>query len=109
MARRFREGELVVVNSGKYRDQKGKIVEVLVQARRVRIEGIAEVTKHVARGKDPKRQEGGRYKQLGSIHESNVQPIDPVSGKATRVQFKRLEDGRKVRIAQRSGEQLGQV
>jgi large subunit ribosomal protein L24 len=109
MGRHVRKGDMVVVNTGKHRGQKGKVVEVLVERERVRVEGIAVVKRHLKPGRDPKRQEGGIYEKLGSIHMSNVQPIDPSSGKATRVQFKKLEDGRKVRIAQRSGEQLGQL
>jgi large subunit ribosomal protein L24 len=109
MGRHVRKGDVVVVNSGKHRGQKGKVVEVLVERDRVRIEGIAVVKRHLKPGRDAKRQEGGIYEKLGSIHLSNVQPVDPSTGRGTRVQFKQLEDGRKVRIAQRSGEQLGEV
>jgi large subunit ribosomal protein L24 len=109
MGRHVRKGDVVVVNSGKHRGQKGKVVEVLVERGRVRVEGIAVVKRHLKPGKDPKREGGGIFEKLGSIHLSNVQPVDPSTGKGTRVQFKKLEDGRKVRIAQRSGEQLGQL
>jgi large subunit ribosomal protein L24 len=105
MARRFKKGDTVMVVCGKHKGQKGRVVEVLIEANRVRIDGIAKVQRHLKPGADPKHQEGGIIEKLGSIHMSNVMPIDPESGKPTRVQFK-VQDGRKVRVAQRSGAQL---
>jgi large subunit ribosomal protein L24 len=107
MARHVRKGDEVAVISGKYKGQKGRILEVLVEKDRVRIEGIALVKRHLKPGRDPKMQNGGIIEKFGTIHISNVLPLDPSSKKPTRVGFKRLEDGRKVRVARRSGEQLG--
>lgn len=109
MGRHVRKGDLVIVNAGKHRGQKGKVVEVLTEANRVRIEGMAVVKRHLKANQDPKRPDGGIIEKLGSIHMSNVQPVDPKSGKATRVQFKMGQDGQKIRTAQRSGESLGQL
>lgn len=106
MSRHVRKGDFVVVNSGKHKGSRGKIVEVLVDANRVRVEGIALVKRHLKPGANG-RQEGGIVEKLGSIHLSNVQPICPTTDKATRVGKKILADGRKVRIARRSGEELG--
>lgn len=103
MAQRIVKGDNVQVVAGKHKGQKGRVVRVLVEANRVCIEGIATVRRHLAPNKDPKHQEGGIIEKLGSIHLSNVMPTDPESGKPTRVGFKKLTDGRKVRVARRSG------
>lgn len=104
MARRVRKGDTVEVISGKYKGQQGKVIEVLVAKDRVRIEGVATVKRHVKPGRDPKVPNGGIIEKFGTIHISNVLPLDPSTGKPTRVGFRRLEDGRKVRVARRSGE-----
>ena len=105
MARRVKTGDMVQVICGRYNGETGRIKEVLVAQNRVRVEGLAKVKRHVKPGKDPKNQEGGIIEKLGSIHISNVMPIDPESRKPTRVSFK-FKDGRKVRVAQRSGAEL---
>ena len=107
MARHVRKGDTVEVISGKYKGQQGKIIEVLTEKERVRIEGVATVKRHLKPGRDPKVPEGGIIEKFGTIHISNVLPVDPQSKKGTRVGFKHLEDGRKVRVAKRSGEVLG--
>lgn len=106
MARHVRKGDVVQVLSGKYKGQQGKIIEVLVDKDRVRIEGIATVKRHLKPGRDPKIPNGGIIEKFGTIHISNVLPLDPSSGKPTRVGFKQLDDGRKVRFAKGSGELL---
>jgi large subunit ribosomal protein L24 len=106
MARHVRKGDVVAVISGKHKGQKGKIIEVLTQKDRVRIEGVATVYRHLKPGRDPKVSQGGRVERTGTVHISNVLPVDPRSGKPTRVGFRRLEDGRKVRFAKGSGELL---
>ncbi len=108
MARHVRKGDTVMIIAGKYKGQKGKILEVMVERDRVRVEGIASIKRHLKAGRDPKVPQGGIIEKFGTIHISNVMPIDPGSKKPTRVGFKTLEDGRKVRIARRSGEQLAQ-
>lgn len=104
MARHVRKGDNVQVISGRYKGQQGKILEILVAKDRVRIEGVATVKRHLKPGRDPKVPQGGIIEKFGTIHISNVLPIDPESKKPTRVGFKTLDDGRKVRIARRSGE-----
>jgi large subunit ribosomal protein L24 len=106
MARHVRKGDVVEVLAGKYKGQQGKIIEVLVDKDRVRVEGVATVKRHLKPGRDPKIPNGGIIEKFGTIHISNVLPVDPTQGKATRVGFKRLEDGRKVRFAKASGELL---
>ncbi len=106
MSRHVRKGDEVAVIAGKYKGKRGKVIEVLVGKDRVRIEGVATVKRHLKPGRDPKVPQGGIIEKFGTIHISNVMPIDPHSDKPTRVGFKVLEDGRKVRVAKRSGEQL---
>lgn len=106
MARHVRKGDLVAVITGKYKGKRGKVLEVLTDKDRVRIEGVATVKRHLKPGRDPKVPQGGIIEKFGTIHVSNVLPVDPQSDKPTRVGFKKLEDGRKVRVARRSGEQL---
>jgi large subunit ribosomal protein L24 len=108
MARHIRKGDTVQVISGKYRGQQGKVIEVLVSNDRVRIEGIATVKRHLKPGRDPKVPQGGIIEKFGTVHISNVAAIDPSTGKPTRVGFKTLEDGRKVRVARRSGELIAE-
>ena len=107
MARHVRKGDTVSVLAGKFKGQQGRLLEVLVQQQRVRIEGVAPVKRHLKPGRDPKLPNGGIIEKFGTVHISNVLPVDPKSGKPTRVGFKTLEDGRKVRVAKRSGETLG--
>ncbi len=109
MSRHIRKGDQVMVISGKYKGQKGKVLELLVAKNRVRIEGIATVKRHLKPGRDPKVPQGGIIEKFGTIHVSNVLPLDPHGGKPTRVGFKTLEDGRKVRIARKSQEIITDV
>ena len=66
------------------------------------------VKRHVKRGKNPGAPEGGIVEKNGSIHISNLALIDPESKKPTRIGTKVLENGKRVRVAKRSGTQLDQ-
>ncbi len=109
MSRHVRKGDEVAVIAGKYKGKRGKVIEVLTSNDRVRIEGVATVKRHLKPGRDPKVPQGGIIEKFGTIHISNVLPIDPQTSKPTRVGHKTLEDGRKVRVARRSGEQITDV
>lgn len=106
MAQRVVKGDMVQVTAGKHKGSKGRVVKVLTERNRVCVEGVATLKRHLKPGKDPKHEEGGIIDKLGSINLSNVMLIDPESGKPTRVGFKVAEDGRKVRVARRSGVEL---
>jgi large subunit ribosomal protein L24 len=106
--RRIRKGDTVTVIAGKHKGASGKVIEVLIAKNRVRIEGVATVKRHLKPGRDPKVPNGGIIEKFGTVHISNVMPIDPSTQKPTRVGFKRLDDGRKVRVARRSGEILAE-
>ncbi|MTJ81626.1 MAG: 50S ribosomal protein L24 [Telmatospirillum sp.] len=103
MAAKVKKGDQVVVIAGKDKDKQGEVLKVLPQENRVVVRGVNVLTKHT---KPSMTSQGGLVKQEGAIHASNVALIDPKSGKATRVGFKTLEDGTKVRVARRSGEQI---
>ena len=98
---RIVEGETVQVVSGADRGKQGKVLRV--QGDRVLVEGVNLLWRHLR--KSPKNPKGGRLRKEGMIHASKVMPLDPESGKPTRVGHA-VVDGRKVRIARRSGKPL---
>jgi large subunit ribosomal protein L24 len=101
MAARLRKGDRVVVISGAEKGKRGEIVRMLPKADRAVVQGVNVATKHTkARGIG---QPGGIVQQEASIHLSNLMLVDPVSDKATRVGFRVLDDGRKVRVARVTG------
>lgn len=104
MAWRVKKGDTVIVIAGKHKGEQGKVLEVLSDDERVRIEGVNPIKRHLKPGRDPKVPQGGIIEKFGTVHISNVQPLDPQTGKGTRVGFKVLDDGRKVRVSKRSGE-----
>ena len=103
MAAKVKKGDQVVVIAGKDKGKKGEVLRVLPEDNRLVVQGVNVVTKHT---KPSMTSQGGMVKLEGAIHVSNVALVDPKSNEATRVGFKTLEDGRKVRIARRSGEQI---
>ena len=103
MAAKIKKGDTVVVLTGKDKGKKGEVLAVRPEENRVVVQGVAVVTRHT---RPSMTSQGGLVKQEAAIHVSNVALVDPKGGKATRVGFKTLEDGRKVRIARASGEQI---
>jgi large subunit ribosomal protein L24 len=103
MAAKVKKGDQVIVIAGKDKGKKGEVLRVLPEDNRLVVQGVNVVTKHT---KPSMTSQGGMVKLEGAIHVSNVALVDPKGNEATRVGFKTLEDGRKVRIARRSGEQI---
>lgn len=103
MAKKFKvkKGDEVLVIAGKEKGKKGKIVKVLTEESRVIVGGVNMVKRHT---KPSRTGGGGIVEKEASLHVSNVQLVDPKTGKGTRVGFKTLQDGNKVRVAKRSGE-----
>ena len=101
---KLKKGDQVFVITGKDKGKKGEITQVIPAESRVVVSGINMMTKHK---KPTQFSQGGLEKVEAPIHISNVALADPKSGTATRVGFKALKDGKKVRIARKSGETIG--
>ena len=99
----IKKGDTVFVNAGNDKGKTGKVLEVLRDKDRVIVEGINMVSKQTK--PNAKAPQGGIIKQEAGIHVSNVQLVDPKSGAATRVGYK-MVDGKKVRYAKKSGEEI---
>ena len=96
--------DTVVVLAGEDKGKTGKVLKVLVEKNRALVEGVNMVSKSTK--PSAKNPQGGIVKQEAPIHISNLSLVDPKSGKATRVGIKVTEDGKKVRIAKKSGEEI---
>tara|TARA_B100000886_G_C20301454_1_gene439847 strand:+ start:507 stop:824 length:318 start_codon:yes stop_codon:yes gene_type:complete len=101
MAAKIRKGDKVVVLSGRDKGKSGEVVKLVLKEKRAFVQGINVVKRHT---KPSQTNPGGIVDKELTIHLSNLAIIDPKDDKPTRVGFKRLEDGRKVRFAKRSGE-----
>jgi large subunit ribosomal protein L24 len=98
---KIKKGDHVVVITGKDKGKKGEVLKVMLEENRVIVKGVAMVRRHQ---RQTPSQEGGIIAKEAPIHISNLALEDPKDGKPTRVGFKFLKDGRKVRFAKRSGE-----
>jgi large subunit ribosomal protein L24 len=99
---RIRKNDQVQVIAGRDKGKRGRVLQVLPEKDRVVVEGVATIKRHT-KPNPQKNVKGGIVEREGSIHASNVMLVDPESGKPTRVGAKFLEDGRKVRVARKSG------
>ncbi len=100
-----RKNDEVIVLTGKDRGKRGRVLQVLPERNRVVVEGVNMIKRHT-KPNPQKNIKGGIVERESSIHASNVQPVDPETGKATRVGRKVLDDGRRVRVSRRSGSVL---
>ncbi len=101
MAARIKKGDKVVVLTGSDKGRSGEVLKVLPEEGRAVVQGINVAKRHQ---KQSQTQEGGIVSKELPIHLSNIALEDPKDGKPTRVGFKLLKDGKKVRFAKRSGE-----
>lgn len=99
---KIKKGDKVTVISGKDKGKQGEVIRVLREKYRVLVSGVNMVRRHSKAGAANNR--GGIITKEASIHISNVAHIDPKDGKATKVGYKQLKDGKKVRFARKSGE-----
>ena len=99
----IKKGDTVYVIAGNYKNKTGKVLTVLPEKDRVIVEGVNIISKHTK--PNAKYPQGGIIKQEAGIHVSNVQLIDPASGKPTRVGY-RFDGDKKVRYAKKSGEEI---
>lgn len=96
-----KKGDRVIVIAGKDKGKQGEVVAAFPREDRVVVQGVNMVKKHQ---RPTQSNPGGIVDKEAAIHVSNVAHVDPKDGKPTRVGVKILEDGRKVRVAKRSGE-----
>jgi large subunit ribosomal protein L24 len=98
---KIRKGDKVVVITGKDKGKQGEVVRTIPSENRAVVRGVNMVRRHQ---KQTAAQEGGIISKELPIHVSNLALRDPKDGKPTRVAYKTLGDGKKVRVAKRSGE-----
>lgn len=99
---RVKKGDTVVVITGKDKGKSGKVLKVFPKANRVLVEGANVITKH--QKPNAINPQGGIINKEAPIHISNVMPLDPETGKGTRVRIED-RDGKKVRVA-KSGKEI---
>lgn len=100
----IKKGDTVYVNAGEDKGKSGRVLKVLVDKKRAIVEGVNMVSKSTK--PNAKSPQGGIVKKEASIHISNLNPIDPKSGKPTRIGRVRNEEGKLVRVSKRSGEEI---
>jgi len=100
---KIRKGDRVIVLSGRDKGKKGEVFQVMPKEGRALVRGVNTVRRHQ---RQSATQEGGIISKEAPIHLSNLALEDPSDGKPTRIGFKILADGRKVRISKRSGEEI---
>ena len=103
MAAKIRKGDKVIVLTGRDKGRTGEVIEVRPTESRALVRGVNLVKRHQ---KQSATQEGGIISKEAPVHLSNIAVADPKDGKPTRVGFKVYSDGRKVRIAKRSGVEI---
>ena len=99
----IKKGDIVYVNAGEDKGKTGRVLEMLVKEKRAIVEGVNMVTKHTK--PNAQNPQGGRETKEASVHISNLNPLDPKTGKPTRVSRKEVK-GKLVRYAKRSGEEI---
>ena len=101
MAARIRKGDTVVVTTGADRGKRGEVLKVMPKDERAVVQGINIAQRHTK--PTGMGQPGGIIPKEATIHISNLKLVDPTSDQATKVGFRVLEDGRKVRVAKATG------
>ena len=103
MAAKIKKGDKVVVLTGRDKGKTGEVVQVMPSEERALVRGVNLVKRHQ---RQTANQEGGIISKEAPIHLSNLAVADPKDGKPTRVGFRILDDGRKIRFAKRSGDPI---
>lgn len=99
---KIKKGDNVEVISGKDAGKKGRVLQIDRDRERIVVEGVAMIKRHT-RPNPQKKIQGGIVEREAAIHVSNVMIVSPDSGRPTRVGYKILDDGRKVRVAKVDG------
>jgi large subunit ribosomal protein L24 len=97
----IRKGDKVVVISGSDKGKKGSVIKVFPKENRALVQGVNVVKRHQ---RQTQTQQAGIVTKESPVHISNIAHADPKSGEATRIGYKTLGDGRRVRFAKKSGE-----
>ncbi len=100
-AAKIKKGDRVIVLTGRDKGKQGEVIRVVPKENRAFVRGVNMVRKHQ---RQTQTEQGGIISKEGPINLSNIALEDPKDGKPTRIGFKTLEDGSKVRVARRSGE-----
>ena len=100
----IKKGDTVYVNAGEDKGKTGKVLKVLVEKQRAVVEGVNIVSK--SQKPNAKNPQGGIVKVEAPIHISNLNVVDPKSGKPTRIGRRRNDEGKLVRYAKKSGEEI---
>ena len=100
----IKKGDTVYVNAGKYKAKTGKVIKVLVEKQKAIVEGINMVSK--SQKPSAQNPQGGIVKMEAPIHISNLNVVDPKTGKPTRIGRRLNEEGKLVRFAKKSGEEI---
>ena len=103
-AMKIKKGDMVKVIAGKDKDKEGKVIAVNKKNNTLLVEGINMVSKSTK--PNAKNPQGGIVKQEAPIHISNLNPVDPKTGKATRIGRKKSSEGTLVRYSKKSGEEI---
>ena len=106
MARHIKTGDTVVVIAGRDKGRTGRVLRVLPKSEKVVVEGINRVLKHVKPSQ--RNPQGGRIQKDAPMYMSKVMPVDPGTGKGTRIKME-TRDGQKHRVAVKTGTDLGRV
>lgn len=100
----IKKGDTVYVNAGEDKGKTGRVLEMLIDKQRAIVEGVNMVSKSTK--PNATSPQGGIVKKEASIHISNLNPVDPKSGKPTRIGRKKNAEGKLVRVSKKSGEEI---
>lgn len=100
----IKKGDTVYVNTGEYKGQQGRVLEVYPENQRALVEGIHLVSKHTRPNND--NPQGGIIKKEAPVHVSNLMLVDPSSGEPTRIGRKLDDNNKLVRYSKKSGEEI---
>lgn len=100
----IKKGDIVIVNTGEYKGQQGRVLDIDRKSSRAIVEGVNMVSKHAK--PDAQNPQGGIIKKEAPVHISNLNPVDPSSGEATRIGRQLDKNEKLVRYSKKSGEEI---
>ena len=101
MPAKIKKGDRVIITTGRDKGKKGEVMKIMAEENRALVSGVNMVKRHQ---KQTQKLQGGIVSKESPVHLSNLAHVDPKDGSATRIGWKELNDGRKVRFAKKSGE-----